>query len=73
MFFREHDPTRKAKCQYKSAVWWHSEEQRAKVQEEVARLEAKFGVKLATTVDPAKEWYDAEEYHQKFLFPVVRS
>lgn len=45
--------------QYKSAVWYHNEAQKAAVQAMVAKLEAKYG-KLATTVDPAKEWHDAE-------------
>ena len=67
VFFRDHDPTRRSKVQYKSGVWYHSEAQREVLQRAMAELEAKHGVKLATTVDPAKEWYDAEDYHQEYL------
>ncbi|PNH10035.1 Peptide methionine sulfoxide reductase [Tetrabaena socialis] len=67
IFFHEHDPTRRSKCQYKSAVWYHGEAQLAAVRAVVAGMEAKFGVKVATTVDPVGVWYDAEEYHQKYI------
>ncbi len=65
-FFREHDPTQRCKAQYKSAVWYHSDEQRQAVERAIAGLKAKYGLRqIATTVDPAGDWYDAEEYHQK--------
>lgn len=65
-FFREHDPTQRCKAQYKSAVWYHSDEQRQAVERAIAGLKAKYGLRqIATTVDPARDWYDAEEYHQK--------
>lgn len=67
-FFREHDPTQRCKAQYKSAVWYHSDEQRQAVERAIAGLKAKYGLRqIATTVDPARDWYDAEEYHQKYI------
>lgn len=33
----------------------------------MAGLEAKYGVKVATTLDPEQPWYDAEEYHQQYM------
>ncbi|KAG2436582.1 hypothetical protein HYH02_011519 [Chlamydomonas schloesseri] len=66
-FFREHNPTQKSKCQYKSAIWYHSEAQRDAIAAAVKELEAKHRVRLATTVDPAGDWWDAEEYHQKYI------
>mmetsp|Transcript_25428 Transcript_25428/g.64567 ORF Transcript_25428/g.64567 Transcript_25428/m.64567 type:complete len:95 (+) Transcript_25428:298-582(+) len=70
-FFEEHDPTQRSKCQYKSAVWVHSPEQRASVERAVAALEQKFKVKVATTVDGEQPWYDAEDYHQDYLGKMV--
>ncbi|GLC35634.1 hypothetical protein PLESTM_000345300 [Pleodorina starrii] len=67
MFFRDHDPTQRSKCQYKSAIWYHSEQQRAAAAAAMTSLESKFRLRLATTLDPAGAWYDAEEYHQKYI------
>lgn len=66
-FFKDHDPTRRAKPQYKSALWYHSPEQQQVAQAMMAGLEAKYGVKVATTLDPEQPWYDAEEYHQQYM------
>lgn len=58
-FFNGHRPGG-GKAQYKSAVWYHDEEQKEK-------LETTLGPALAVIdLEPAKEWYDAEEYHQKY-------
>lgn len=66
-FFRDHDPTRRSKPQYKSALWYHSPEQQQAAQALMASMEAKFGVKLATSLGPEQPWYDAEEYHQLYI------
>lgn len=50
------------KVQYKSAIWVHSQEQRAAA-EERARLEGKNG---RLDILDAQPWTDAEEYHQKY-------
>lgn len=60
-FFREHDPTYRTKVQYKSALWYHDEAQHEAIKAVIARLEAKHGIKIATTVDPVQDWHDAEE------------
>jgi len=65
-FYNGHRPSR-GKAQYKSAVWYHDEQQKE-------RLEALLGPSLAVIdVEPAKaaaqdgaDWHDAEEYHQKY-------
>jgi peptide methionine sulfoxide reductase MsrA len=55
------------KAQYKSAIWYHSPEQERCAREAIAALEARFG-KVATDVEAAAPWFDAEEYHQQFYF-----
>lgn len=61
-FYRDCSAESRGKVQYKSAIWVHSEEQR-KVAEEMADKKGKTG-KLQ--IMDAKEWHDAEGYHQKY-------
>ena len=74
-FYKMHDPTTKnrqggdAGTQYRSAIFYHDEEQ-----ERIAReITAKVGEQwwraspVTTELAPAGEWFDAETYHQKYL------
>jgi len=54
--------TRGAKPQYKSAVWAQNEEQLAIVR----RVAEKQGKSAVPVLAPTK-WWDAEEYHQKYV------
>lgn len=67
VFFSEHMPTRKGKTQYKSAVWVHDKEQEKVIQTKIKEVEANLGLKIATDVEAATEWFDAEEYHQNYI------
>jgi len=70
-FFEIHDPTQKNRqgpdigSQYRSAIFYFSEEQRNIALEAIHLLEEK-GLKIATQVVPATVFYDAEEYHQNY-------
>lgn len=59
-FWSAHDPE-PALPQYKSAIWFHDEEQRVAAETAVASKGTPH-----TQVVPARKWYDAEEHHQKF-------
>lgn len=74
-FFRLHDPTTLNQqghdrgTQYRSAIFYHSEEQRKialKVFGEVDRS-GKWKRALVTEIVPAAEFYPAEDYHQEYL------
>ncbi|KAG0311040.1 Peptide-methionine (S)-S-oxide reductase [Dissophora globulifera] len=55
--------------QYLSAIFYHSPEQEQiakRVMDEVQN-EHFWGQEIYTLIVPASEWYDAEEYHQKYL------
>ena len=76
-FWEAHDPTQGMRqgndmgSQYRSAIFYHSPEQRAQAEESAAayqkRLtEAGFG-KITTEIVPAGEFYFAEDYHQQYL------
>lgn len=65
-FWSEHSYSHRSKTQYKSAVFVHSEEQRAAVDASKTKLEQQ-GKAVATDVIDAPKWYDAEEYHQHYV------
>ena len=70
-----HDPTQKNRqgpdtgTQYRSAIFPRDASQQKIAQGYIAQLDAAktFGAPLATTVEPGKTFYRAEDYHQDFL------
>ena len=70
-----HDPTQKNRqgpdtgTQYRSAVFPRDAEQRHVAEAYIAQLDraGSYGAPLATTVEPDKTFYAAEDYHQDFL------
>ena len=80
VFFEAHDPTQGMRqqndvgTQYRSAIYYTSDEQRS-VAEEVAgmygeQLLARGKGSLTTEIEPAPEFYYAEDYHQQYLHKV---
>lgn len=74
-FFRMHDPTTRHRqgndvgAQYRSAVFYHSDEQRRLAEQVKARVEksGRWKGPIATEIVPAGPFWAAEEYHQKYL------
>lgn len=74
-FFEFHDPTQINRqgpdigTQYRSVIFYHNEEQKKAALEMVEKLtrEKKFSRPIATQVVPATEFYQAEDYHQKYF------
>lgn len=74
-FFRMHDPTTKNRQgndvgrQYRSAIFFHSERQRAVAERVKERVNSSGRWKKAvvTEIVPASTLYKAEEYHQDYL------
>jgi peptide methionine sulfoxide reductase msrA/msrB len=74
-FFRMHDPTTKNRqhndigTQYRSAIFYTSEEQRSAAEKAVARWNAsgKFPRPIVTEIVKAGPFYAAEDYHQDYL------
>lgn len=62
-----HNPAYNAKGQYRSAVWYVDEEQKEVAEEVVKGWKSSAREPLYTSVEPALEFYRAEEYHQFFL------
>lgn len=71
LFFETHDPTQEngqgpdIGDQYKSAIYYFSEEQKQTAEELIKKLEDK-GIKASTELIPAKTFWKAEEYHQDY-------
>jgi peptide methionine sulfoxide reductase msrA/msrB len=73
-FFALHDPTQVNRqgpdigTQYRSAIFFHSEAQRATAEKVKAELEreGRFRGRIATEIVPAGEFWRAEDYHQKY-------
>lgn len=74
-FWQCHDPTQVNRqgpdfgYQYRSVIFWHSDRQRTVAEASKQRLQASgaHASPVATAIEPASVFYDAEEYHQKYL------
>lgn len=73
VFWMIHDPTQKNRqgpdegTQYRSAIFYHSEEQKKVAEKSLKETQKKFKEKIATEIKKAGMFYPAEEYHQKYL------
>jgi len=75
VFWGNHDPTSLNRQgpdvgnQYRSAIFFHDEEQKKIAQKSKEELEksGKFQKRIVTEIVPAPEFYKAEEYHQKYF------
>jgi peptide-methionine (S)-S-oxide reductase len=54
--------------QYRTGIYYHDDAQKAAALASRDKEQARIGAKpIATEVLPAKQWYDAEKYHQQYL------
>ena len=75
LFWRVHNPTQVNRqgpdrgTQYRSAIFFHSSEQKTVAEKSKARLDAskKWRKPIATEIVPASTFYRAEEYHQRYF------
>jgi peptide-methionine (S)-S-oxide reductase len=75
VFFFVHDPTQLNRqgndigTQYRSAVFYHNDEQKTLAEKMIAELNAsgKFSSKLVTEVTKFEKFYPAEDYHQNYF------
>ena len=67
IFWDSHNPARPAlSVQYKSAIFYHDEDQKRLALESKARLEAELNETIFTEILPYSRFYLAEGYHQKY-------
>ena len=73
VFWRMHDPTQLNRqgpdvgTQYRSAIFYHNEEQKNIAEISKSNQQQKYDKKITTEVSSIKEFYLAEEYHQKYF------
>ncbi len=75
IFWHNHNPTTRNRQgldigdQYRSVIFYHSEEQKALAEKSKVDLEQtkKFSNPIVTLIVPAQSFYKAEEYHQQYL------
>jgi len=73
IFWEIHDPTQLNRqgpdigTQYRSAIFYHNEEQKNIAEESRNKQQQKYDEKITTEISPIKEFYLAEEYHQKYF------
>jgi peptide-methionine (S)-S-oxide reductase len=81
VFWSSHNPTQKNRqgvdvgTQYRSAIFYHDEEQRQMAEESKAKLQAsgRFHRTIVTEIVPASRFWRAEEYHQQYLEKMGRT
>ncbi|HKK19650.1 MAG TPA: peptide-methionine (S)-S-oxide reductase MsrA [Opitutales bacterium] len=70
--WRSHDPTTLNRqgadvgTQYRSAIFYHNEEQREKAEASKEAAQSMFNSPIVTEITPASEFYIAEDYHQDY-------
>jgi peptide-methionine (S)-S-oxide reductase len=75
IFFENHNPTTPNRQgpdigeQYRSVIFFHSPDQQTAAQKKISELEkaGTFKRPIVTQVAPASTFYEAEDYHQKYL------
>ena len=75
IFFTVHDPTTlnrqgaDAGTQYRSAIFWHNEEQKGVVEEVIREITAEklWSNPIVTEVAKFEKFYAAEDYHQEYF------
>src|SRR5206468_5082853 len=72
IFFATHDPTQLNRqgndvgTQYRSAIFPLSDEQERKAREAIARANQDLGGRVVTAIEPAGDWWPAEDYHRDY-------
>ena len=73
VFFAIHDPTTLNRqgndigTQYRSAIFYHSEEQRGIAEEALKEAAELWDEPIVTQLEPASTFYIAEDYHQDYF------
>jgi peptide-methionine (S)-S-oxide reductase len=73
VFWDNHNPTTLNRqgpdvgTQYRSAIFYHSPEQKAEAEKSRDAAQARFPRPIVTEITPATEFWRAEEYHQQYL------
>jgi peptide-methionine (S)-S-oxide reductase len=73
VFWEVHNPTSRDRqganigIPYRSVIFYFDEEQRAEAEESKKELQKNYEKEIVTLITPAKTFFKAEEYHQKYF------
>jgi peptide-methionine (S)-S-oxide reductase len=73
VFFTLHDPRQLNRqgndvgTQYRSAMFYEDDLQKSLFEEAIARADSLWDGSIVTTLEPLRDFYTAEEYHQDFF------
>lgn len=73
IFWANHDPTQVNRqgpdygTQYRTVIFAHDEDQEKAASASRDRAQERFRRPIATQIEPAQEFFRAEEYHQRYL------
>jgi peptide-methionine (S)-S-oxide reductase len=73
VFWGKHDPTQRNRQgwdigdQYRSVIFVHDSEQQEAALRSKAEEQVNWQAPIVTQVEPAKTFYEAEDYHQQYL------
>jgi peptide-methionine (S)-S-oxide reductase len=73
VFWAAHDPTTLDRQgadsgpQYRSVIFYHNEHQRAAAEKSRAGAQKEFSDKIVTAIEPLRNFYPAEDYHQDYF------
>ncbi|XP_042882036.1 peptide methionine sulfoxide reductase-like [Penaeus japonicus] len=77
VFWKNHNPTSNCTRQYMSAIFYHDEEQKRLAEETMKEEQKNHGTPITTAIAPMKQFYVAEDYHQKYMLqrhaPVINA
>ncbi len=72
-FWDAHNPTQLNRQgpdvgrQYRSVIFFHTPEQQEQALASKAKVQARYTEPVVTEIEPAKDFWRAEEYHQQYL------
>lgn len=72
-FWNVHDPTQLNRQgpdvgeQYRSVIFFHDDQQRAAAEWSKEKAQGRYKTPIVTQVEPASDFYEAEDYHQRYL------
>jgi peptide-methionine (S)-S-oxide reductase len=73
VFWAEHNPTQRNRqgfdigTQYRSAIFTHGPEQEREAVASKDKVQGRYRKRVVTEIEPASEFYPAEDYHQRYL------
>lgn len=73
VFWHIHDPTTPNRqgadvgTQYRSGIYYSDEAQKAAIEGSLAKAKGMFSAPIVTEIEPLKNWFEAEEYHQNYF------